>query len=118
VTLGDDEARFRALVEYSSDVVTVLGTDGTVLYNTPSVQRALGFTPDELAGQRVFDLIHPDDLDDVMQRFGDALAKPGEPVPVTFRFRHRDGHYVLLEAIGSSASTTRRCAASWSTAAT
>ena len=102
VTLGDDEARFRALVEYSSDVVTVLGTDGTVLYNTPSVQRSLGFTPDELAGQRVFDLIHPDDLDDVMQRFGDALAKPGEPVPVTFRFRHRDGHYVLLEAVGSS----------------
>ncbi len=102
VALGDDESRFRALVEYSSDIVTVLGTDGTVLYNTPSVQRALGFTPDELAGQHVFDLIHPDDLDDVVRGFGDALAKPGEPVPVTFRFRHRDGHYVLLDAIGSS----------------
>ena len=58
------------------------------------MQRSLGFTPEELAGRRVFDLIH-DDLDDVMQRFGDALAT-GEPVPVTFRFRHRDGHYVLL----------------------
>ena len=100
--LGDDEARFRALIEYSSDVVTVLGTDGMVLYNTPSVRRVLGWAPEELAGRRVFELIHPDDLETVLERFAIALASPGEPVPVTFRFHHRDGHYVLLEAIGSS----------------
>ncbi|MBX3023975.1 PAS domain S-box protein [bacterium] len=100
--LRDEEARFRALLEHSSDVVTVLGADGTVLYNSPSVRRVLGWAPDELRGRRVFDLIHRDDLDLVLQRFGEALAAPGAPVPVTFRFHHRDGHWVLLEAIGSS----------------
>jgi PAS domain S-box-containing protein len=96
------DARVRALLEYSLDVVTVLGTDGTVLYNTPSVRRVLGWAPEALTGRRAFDLVHPDDLDHVLERFGQALAAPGEPVPVTFRFRHAEGHWVLLEAVGSS----------------
>jgi PAS domain S-box-containing protein len=102
VELGDDEARFRALVEYSSDVVTVLSPDGTVLYNTPSVKAVLGYTPDELVGTRAFDIVHPDDVAEVLRAFSEALATPPAPVPVTFRFRHRDGHWVQLDAIGSS----------------
>jgi len=96
------EARFRALVQYSSDVITVLGTDGTVLYNTPAVHRVLGYDPEELQGRSAFDLVHPDDIELVLERFGSALAQPGVAVPVTFRFRHREGHWVLLDSIGSS----------------
>jgi len=102
VELGEDEARFRALIEYSSDVVTVLSVDGTVLYNTPSVRRVLGWAPDELVGTRAFDIVHPDDIAEVLRAFTQALAAPPEPVPVTFRFRHRDGHWVQLDAIGTS----------------
>jgi PAS domain S-box-containing protein len=96
------EARFRALVQYSSDVITVLAADGTVLYNTPAVTSVLGYDPDELLGRRTFDFVHPDDIEVVLARFGEALMQPGVAVPVTFRFRHRAGHWVPLDAIGSN----------------
>ena len=96
------EARFRALLQYSSDVITVLAVDGTVLYNTPAVRPVLGYEPDELQGRRAFEYVHPSDIDHVLERFGQALAQPAVAVPVTFRFRHRDGHWVPLEAIGSN----------------
>ncbi|MDX2168212.1 MAG: PAS domain S-box protein [Deltaproteobacteria bacterium] len=96
------DAWFRALVQYSSDVITVLAADGTVRYNTPAVQAVLGYGADELIGRNAFDFVHPDDRDEVVRRFGAALATPGTAVPVTFRFRHRDGGWVPLEAIGSN----------------
>jgi PAS domain S-box-containing protein len=99
---ASSEARFRALLQYSSDVITVLAVDGTVLYNTPAVRPVLGYEPEELHGRSAFEYVHPSDIDHVLERFGQALAEPGVAVPVTFRFRHRDGHWVPLESIGSN----------------
>jgi len=98
----DHDARFRALVRYSSDVITVIGADGAVRFNTPAVAPVLGYQPDELVGRAVWEFVHPDDLATVQQRFAAALAAPGTVVPVTFRFRHRSGHWVPLESIGSN----------------
>src|SRR5215468_10230973 len=100
--LASSEARFRALVQYSSDVITVLAPDGTVQYNTDAVRSVLGYDPAELLGRSAFDFVHPEDVGEVLEQFSQALAQPGVAVPVTFRFRHRDGHWVPLEAIGSN----------------
>ena len=40
-----DEARFRALVEHSSDILAVVRDDGTLVYVSPAVQRILGHDP-------------------------------------------------------------------------
>ena len=95
-----NDARFRALLEHSSDITTVLAADAKVLYNTPSVERVLGYPPEEMVGRVALDFIHPDDLPHVAARFAEAVTQPGVPVPVDFRFRHRDGHWVPLEAVG------------------
>jgi PAS domain S-box-containing protein len=71
-SLESSEARFRALVQYSSDVITVLAPDETVLYDTPAVRSVLGYDPSELVGRRASDFVHPDDVGDVMERFGQA----------------------------------------------
>jgi len=94
------DARFRALLQHSSDITTVMAPDGTVLYNTPSVERVLGYPAEEMIGQVALDFVHPDDLPRVAARFAEAVATPGVPVPVDFRFRHRDGSWVPLEALG------------------
>src|SRR5215468_12439327 len=75
------EARLRALLQYSSDVITVLAVDGTVLYNSPAVHPVLGYAPEELLGRSAFEFVHPDDVDPVLERFGQALAQPGVAVP-------------------------------------
>ena len=46
------EARFGALVRHASDIITVLDPDTTVTYQSPSIERILGFDPDALLGSR------------------------------------------------------------------
>ena len=44
------EARFRSLVAHSSDLITVLDAHGAVTYQSPSVERVLGYRVDEVEG--------------------------------------------------------------------
>ena len=59
--LAHRERHYRALIENATDLVTILSPDGTIRYKSPSVQRILGYTSDELVGRRSLDFIHPDD---------------------------------------------------------
>src|SRR5205807_4067156 len=57
------EERWRALLLNSTDVITVLGKDGKVLYTSPSTERLLGYRPGDITDMEVFELVHPDDLE-------------------------------------------------------
>ena len=59
--LRSSEARFRALVRSSSDVIIITDADGLIAYASPSVSDVLGHDPTELHGTSPFDLVHPDD---------------------------------------------------------
>src|SRR5207245_9713797 len=57
------EARFASLVQNSSDMVTVILADSTIRYQSPSVERVMGYEAEELVGARLIEyLIHPDDV--------------------------------------------------------
>ena len=95
--LERSEERFRSLLENALDIIMVVGFDGAVSYASPSVERVLGYRPEQLTGARALDYVHPDDVPAVR-----AALKPPAPEPrrlsaasdrVTDKFR-------LLEAIG------------------
>src|SRR3954467_8524480 len=56
-----NEARFRSLVQHSSDVIIVTRGDGKVRFVSPSVTRVFGYDPAEMVHQTVTELLHPDD---------------------------------------------------------
>lgn len=93
------EARFRALVQYGSDVVTVLDPDGIRRYVSPSIERVLGYTPEELVGSNLLALVHPEDNARRAANLAQAQMEPGTHVPVEFRIHHRDGSWRYWEAI-------------------
>jgi two-component system, cell cycle sensor histidine kinase and response regulator CckA len=97
--LSTREELFRSLIENASDAVTMLSADGTSLYESPSVERVLGYPPDEILGTKSFSLLHPDDREAVRETFAAMLAGE-EPVPIEVRLRHRDGRWRTVEAIG------------------
>src|SRR5947207_12593525 len=45
------ERYYRALIERASDIITLLDAGGGILYESPSVERVLGYTPAELRSE-------------------------------------------------------------------
>jgi PAS domain S-box-containing protein len=93
------EHRFRALTENSWDAVALFGSDGTILYGSPSTPLILGYSLDEFVGRNAFELIHPDDHALVTERLKAALAKPREHVNVHARLRHKNGKWRWMEGV-------------------
>jgi len=100
--LHDSEARFRALVQNSSDIVAVVEADGSMRYLSPSVERILGYRPEDLAGRSPFELIHPDDLDAIVFMFDRAVAGIGIADWIEVRFLHADGTWRNIETQSSN----------------
>lgn len=84
----------RALATALTDLVSLHTPDGTLVYCSPSVERVLGWTPGELAGMRLVELLHPDDL----PRGRRALLPADDAEKVAeLRVRRSDGGYTWLE---------------------
>lgn len=93
------EARFRALVENAFAGVTVTDAQGTVLYSSPSNQRILGHTPEDVHGRSGFEEVHPDDLAAVKADWARMLQDPHDTVATEFRVKHKDGGWRWVEAM-------------------
>jgi PAS domain S-box-containing protein/putative nucleotidyltransferase with HDIG domain len=98
--LRDSEARFRTMIENSSDITALLDCDGSVRYTSPSIGRVLGYGDDELVGQNIFPLIHSDDLPRVKEALARAVKNPGVAQHVEHRIKDKDGVWHYLESVG------------------
>ena len=54
------EQQFRALIERAHDIVVLLGLDGSIRYQSPATERVLGYSPEELVGANVLEIVHPE----------------------------------------------------------
>ena len=98
--LRESEERFRTLIQNSSDLITILEPDGIIRYESPSVERVLGYRPEERIGKKSFDYVHPEDKGRVQSTFAEILDNPGEVQrSVEFRLRHKDGSWRHMETI-------------------
>lgn len=93
------ERRYRALMENISDGIVLNTEDSTVLYQSPSVARILGYTFEERQGTQVINYIHEDDKRAFVKLYEDLASMPGQPLPFQMRFRHKDGRYIWLEGV-------------------
>jgi PAS domain S-box-containing protein len=96
----ESEAYWRALIQHTSDIVIVLDDEGTIRYASPAVQRILGYDPQSLVGENSFAFIHPEDVAGVKRSFSLITQSPGILQSAEFRYRHVDGSWRILEAIG------------------
>jgi diguanylate cyclase (GGDEF)-like protein/PAS domain S-box-containing protein len=96
-----NEARFRSLVAHSSDLITVLDAHGEVTYQSPSVERVLGYRPEEMEGTQFARILAPSDrprLTQILSGVGDAYAGGGaETHVIECSLRHRDGTWLQFE---------------------
>ena len=96
------EARFGSLIANATDLVTILGPDGTIRYESSAITRILGHEPEVLVGQNAFAFVHPEDREATLAEFASLVADPARRPTVEFRFRHADGSWRWLEALGTN----------------
>jgi PAS domain S-box-containing protein len=103
--LTASEKRFRSLVQNSSDLVTIVSPDGTVLYASDSAERIVGHQPSSLVGTSLLSYVEPGDVRSVQGLLQSANGKASASAPVEFSLRRADGSPVWLEAVGTNLLT-------------
>jgi len=99
------EDLFAAVWEHTPDSFIILAADGSYRYISPSHARLLGRPIEEapgappLQGGASFSHMHPDDAPSVRAHLGAILRAPGAVDTVSYRMRHADGSWRVLESI-------------------
>ena len=97
---AEREELFKLISENAADMIAVVNVDGTRAYNSPSYQRVLGYSPEELRKTPAFEQIHPDDRLKVVEAAEEA-KRSGQGRRVEYRMRHKDGNWIALESTAS-----------------
>jgi two-component system cell cycle sensor histidine kinase/response regulator CckA len=98
--IAEREELFRLITENAADMIAVVDGSGNRLYNSPSYQRLLGYSPAELRQSKGIEQVHPDDREKVIEA-GIQAQRSGVGRSLEYRIRHKDGHWVSLESTAS-----------------
>jgi diguanylate cyclase (GGDEF)-like protein/PAS domain S-box-containing protein len=96
--LRRNEARFRSLVQNSSDVISVIRPDLTIAYQSPSTRSVFGYDPAEIVeSASPLDLVHGEDMPRVRAAARELAGRAGGKIEIECRVRHRDGEWRHVE---------------------
>jgi PAS domain S-box-containing protein len=98
--LAEQDRLFQVITENAADMIAVIDPDGRRIYNSPSYEKVLGYSPEELQSTSSIEQVHPEDR----SRLVEAAAKArltGRGERLEYRIRHKDGSWRILESTAS-----------------
>ncbi|MDY6793825.1 MAG: PAS domain S-box protein [Actinomycetota bacterium] len=98
--LKNREEHYRTLTENALDVTSIVNRDGVITYISPSVEKVLGYGPEEIINDVGFSFVHPDDVSKAAEGLRYVLEHPQEVFNVELRTRHKDGGWRDIEITG------------------
>ena len=100
--LSESEQRYKLLAENASEVVLQTGQDGRIVWVSPSVRPVLGYSPEELTGRRVSDLLEPTEVQRLREEMAANIAAHRPGGERQMRFRTADGSMRWMSALGKA----------------
>lgn len=92
---------FALIGENAADMIAVVTVDGRRLYNSPSYEKVLGYSAEELERTSSYEQVHPDDLAAVKAAALEARTT-GLGRRMEYRVRHKNGEWRVLESTASA----------------
>ena len=96
------QRRLNSIVQNSTDVVTIVGSDQRVRWQAESIRRVLGHAPEKIVGQRVHELVHPDDRPALDGYFAETEGKPEHRASLTLRLAHGAGGHRHFDVVAAN----------------
>jgi PAS domain S-box-containing protein len=104
--MDNQETKFRLLIENMEDLIFTLDLNLQTTYVSPSVEKVLGYSPEERMSQRPDEQLTPESLKLAVQKLAleleqekDPSTAPDRSVTLDLEFYHRDGSTRVLETI-------------------
>lgn len=94
------EKNYLLITENMLDMIRVLDINGIVSYASPSHESVLGFLPKAYEGYFIFDMVHPDDISLIKEKYIHMIAT-NTPSQFEFRIKHANGGWVHVESQGT-----------------
>ena len=98
--LKSNEARFRSLIEYSSDLILILDSEAIVRYVSPSSLRVAGRNQEELLGKCLFDFLAFEDISKMRDTLSATHTESRPAIEVGFR--RPDGSMAVIEVLANN----------------
>ena len=102
--LRESEEKYRLISENANDLIAILNDKYEYEYiNEQAYQKYLGYSRDQLIGKKVWELVHPEDVERLINAqklsVNGFQATNGED-KAELRIRHKNGKYVWMEYTG------------------
>lgn len=97
--LTRNEAKLRAMMMQSSDIVNILDIDTTISYCSPAFFKVLGYMPDDVVGRQFIRFIHPEDLPIFQDFLAQSVDNLSISKPIVMRYQHIRGDWIYLESV-------------------
>jgi diguanylate cyclase (GGDEF)-like protein/PAS domain S-box-containing protein len=99
------EARFRAMVQHSSDLITIIDEPDRIRYVSPAISRVYGYPPESVEGSALRELIHPEDVTAMLAFLVEAGEHERRVTSSHWRLRHASGEWCRVEMVAVNLSS-------------
>ncbi len=99
IALKENEKRFRALINNATDLIHILDEKGSIIFDSPSSERILGYPEGYFIGKNLLDFVHPEDLEKVNKNLQDVYNDRNPEIPIESRIRGVNGEYIPVESL-------------------
>jgi PAS domain S-box-containing protein len=94
------QKRQYSLLENASEIIAIYDENMALKYESPSVIKILGFTPEEMMSGKDIDRLTRKGETSMRNMFKQLLANPAEPVTILYTYMKKNGQKIFLEATG------------------
>jgi two-component system cell cycle sensor histidine kinase/response regulator CckA len=101
-TVRRSEEYFRSIIENTSDIIVIVGMNGQIRYESPSVERVLGYARDAHVGTPFVELFHPEDAGRVREFLARQIADPKAIQSIELRALHQSGTWRSFEIVANN----------------
>lgn len=100
--LKRNQQRFKALIENSSDAITMMTVNGKFVYASPSIQRVTGYTINEFLNIDAAEILKPDERIVLVQKIDEMIREEIGTITYTHQLKHKSGKWLWIESVISN----------------